>query len=122
MADLRALEGNIGSLKNAEQRLNGREQCFLRVQHKDLKTKTFSDIRENRRKSMVEENTNKFGEQTIGIHGQELPNYSQNEESKRWWKYYPQGQPKNDSLLRLKQDVKYWAVNDEMLLSDVKQT
>jgi hypothetical protein len=69
LADLRALEGNIGSLKNAEQRLNVREQCYLRMQHKDQKSKTFSEIRENRKKSMVEENTKKFGDQTIGIHG-----------------------------------------------------
>ena len=46
---------------------------------------------------MVEENTQKFGEQTIGIHGQELPLYSKTEESKRWWKYYPHGDPKINS-------------------------
>jgi hypothetical protein len=38
---------------------------------------------------MVEENTQKFGEQTIGIHGQELPLYMKTEESKHWWKYFP---------------------------------
>lgn len=42
---------------------------------------------------MVEQNTNKFGEQTIGIHGQELPLYGQSDDSKQWWKYYPKGQP-----------------------------
>lgn len=51
---------------------------------------------------MVEENTEKFGEQTIGIHGQELPLYMKNEDSKRWWKFYPQGDPKIDSLYLLK--------------------
>ena len=92
--------------------------CFLRMQQKDEKTKTFVDISNRRRKEMVEENTQKFGEQTIGIHGQELPLYSKTEESKRWWKYYPHGDPKINSQLLLKQTHKYWAVNDEMLLAD----
>jgi hypothetical protein len=39
------------------------------MQQKVEKTKTKSDITEKRRKEMVEENTMKFGEQTIGIHG-----------------------------------------------------
>lgn len=55
----------------------------------------------------------------MGIHGQELPLYMKSEDSKRWWKYFPRGEPKIDSLLRLKQEHKYWAVNDEMLLNDV---
>jgi len=44
LEDLKALEPNIGVLKNSEQRLNEREMCFLRVQQKDEKTKTFTDI------------------------------------------------------------------------------
>ena len=43
------------------------------------------------------------------------------EESKNWWKYFPQGKPEIDSLILLKQTNKYWAKNDEMLLGDVKQ-
>lgn len=95
--DLKALEPNIGVLKNSEQRLNEREMCFLRMQQKDEKTKTYTEIAQKRRKEMVEENTEKFGEQTIGIHGQDLPLYMKTEESKRWWKYHPHGNPKIDS-------------------------
>lgn len=91
------------------------------MQQKEGKTKTKGDIVEKRRKEMIDENTQKFGEQTIGIHGQELPQYSRTEESKRWWKYFPRGDPKVDSLLQLKQNTKYWAQDDLMLLSDVKQ-
>lgn len=69
LVELRALETNIGSIKNSEQRLNEREMCFLRMQQKDSKTKTHTEIAQRRRKEMVEENTHKFGEQTIGIHG-----------------------------------------------------
>jgi hypothetical protein len=62
LADLRALEGKIGSIKNSEQRLNEREMCFLRMQQKEAKTKTYTDIAKQRRQEMVEENTQKFGE------------------------------------------------------------
>lgn len=95
--------------------------CFLRMQQKDAKTKTYTEIAQRRRKEMVEENTQKFGEQTIGIHGQELPLYMKSEDSKRWWKFFPQGDPKVDSLYLMKQENKYWAKNDEMLLGDVKE-
>jgi hypothetical protein len=43
------------------------------------------------------------------------------EDSKRWWKYFPQGHPKVDSLLQYNQNKKYWAQDDMMLLSDVKE-
>jgi hypothetical protein len=46
---------------------------------------TKTQLVQNRRKSMVEENTIKFGEQTIGIHGQELPRYLHSNEEV-WWK------------------------------------
>jgi len=95
--------------------------CFLRMQQKDEKTRTFTEISQKRRKEMVEENTEKFGEQTIGIHGQELPLYAKSEESKRWWKFFPQGKPAIDSQILLKQTNKYWANNDQMLLGDVKE-
>jgi len=39
------------------------------MQQKDEKTRTFTEISQKRRNDMVEENTEKFGEQTIGIHG-----------------------------------------------------
>jgi hypothetical protein len=55
--DLKALEGNVGHMLNAEQRLNAREMCYLRMQQKDVPTKTKSDIVSQRRKEMIEENT-----------------------------------------------------------------
>lgn len=68
---------------------------------------------------MVENNTSKFGEQTIGIHGQELPKYSETEQSKEWWQYFPHTkQPMYQSQIKLKQSHKYWAPDDQMLLAD----
>lgn len=60
--DLKTLEPNIGVYLNAEQRLNEREMCNLRLNQKAAPTLTFSDIKLRRRNEMVEENTNKFGE------------------------------------------------------------
>lgn len=93
MTDLKALENNIGNQMNSEQRLNEREMCALRLNQKESKTLTYTDIAKSRKREMVEENTKKFGEQTIGIHGQELPQYSHTDDSKKWWTYLPQGSP-----------------------------
>ena len=50
-------------------------------------TKTRAGIAEKRRAEMIMENVGKFGDQTIGIHGQELPKYSGTEASKEWFKF-----------------------------------
>jgi len=45
------------------------------MQYKGAPTKTKSCIVSDRRKEMIEENIEKFGKQTIGIHGVDLPLY-----------------------------------------------
>ena len=70
---------------------------------------------------MIEENTSKFGDQVVGIHGQELPKYMESDSSKTWWDYFPKGSPKVQSHLLLKQNNKLHAKNDEMLLSSVRE-
>lgn len=57
LVDLRALESNFERIQNAEQRLNEREMCHLRMQQKDGPTRTRTEIQQKRRKEMVEENT-----------------------------------------------------------------
>ena len=55
---------------------------------------------------MVADNTAKFGNVTIGIHGGELPKFAENLESKEWWRVQrPKGKadPKIQSRLLLKQ-------------------
>lgn len=55
---------------------------------------------------MVTENVSKFGDQTIGIHGQELPKYMETDASKAWWKI-PRGNaeaPTVQSRVLLKQN------------------
>jgi len=62
LADLMSLEKNVGNLKDAGQRLQDREMCFLRMQQKPEATRTKADIVAKRKAEMIEENTQKFGE------------------------------------------------------------
>jgi len=70
---------------------------------------------------MVAENTAKFGKITIGLHGCELPKFSESQGSKEWWKYQKASKddPKIQSRLLLKQTQQFWAKNDMNLLADV---
>ena len=71
---------------------------------------------------MVADNTAKFGNVTIGIHGGELPKFAENQGSKEWWRLQStmKEDPKIQSRLLLKQTQQFWAKNDETLLSSVK--
>ena len=69
---------------------------------------------------MIVANTKKFGEQTVGIHGGELPKFKEDSTSKTWWKHQ-EGRvedPKVQSMAVLRQNQKYWANNDLTLLAD----
>ena len=92
LQDLKKNEVNFATHQDAQARINAREDCNLRKLAVLPPSKTtLRDIKDKRRGEMIMENVNKFGEQTIGIHGQELPKYSQFEQSKEWWKYATNG-------------------------------
>ena len=79
-------------------------------------------IDERRRKELVKDMTQKFGNVTVGIHGQELPKYSAFSASKEWWKLANnKDTPAIQSRLLLKQNQKYWAEQDKILLADVSE-
>jgi hypothetical protein len=79
-------------------------------------------IDERRKQELIEDMTKKFGKVTVGVHGMELPQFSENGESKQYWKYLPHdAEPRFQSRLQLKQSQKYWAVNDKMLLADIQE-
>ena len=69
---------------------------------------------------MVAANTQKFGTQTVGVHGCELPKFSEAKESKTWWNYQQDRKqnPLVQSATVLKQNQKFWAKNDLILLGD----
>lgn len=80
---------------NSEQRVLAREESILRMlQDLDSHKQTRSGLLEKRRAEMHNLNTGKFGEQTIGIHGQNLPKFHRADtESKQWWKFHQNQKP-----------------------------
>jgi hypothetical protein len=77
-------------------------------------------LKERRVKEMIEDMTKKFGNQVLGVHGQELPKFAGNEKDQFYWTHQKSfnKNPRCQSLNLLKQEVKYWAKNDEMKLAD----
>ena len=71
---------------------------------------------------MIENLTKKYGQVTVGIHGQDLPKFSSDETTKEWWKYNQtfNEQPNWMSALELRENQKIWAKNDELRLADIK--
>ena len=72
--------------------------------------KTYKDVKEKFRKEMNENNVEKFGKQTIGVHGQELPKFSDSPDKVEYWRKSDGfvENPKYRSFLRMKQTNKYW--------------
>lgn len=125
LLELKKIEKNIGSYKDVKQRIDEREACHLRLGYKPQSGGgyTKAKIEEERKKKMIDNMTQKFGNVTIGIHGQELPKFNDDSNSKEWWKFaqtYTQN-PRFESSLYMKEDQKYWAKNDQMKLSDVQE-
>lgn len=56
----------------------------------------------------------------VGIHPKKLPQYSQNKDDEKYWQIQPKylKKPENTSHLLMMQNRKFWAKNDQMLLSD----
>mmetsp|Transcript_35808 Transcript_35808/g.26598 ORF Transcript_35808/g.26598 Transcript_35808/m.26598 type:complete len:188 (+) Transcript_35808:1074-1637(+) len=72
---------------------------------------------------MIENMTRKFGNVTVGIHGQELPKFAGEGETKEFWKFAETygGDMQSKSALEMKENNKWWAKNDDMKLADVKE-
>ena len=78
-----------------------------------------------RAKELVHDMTVKFGNQILGVHGQELPKFSDQSRPEEQLYWTKQGtytaNPKYQSQVILKQDIKYWADKDKVRLSDVSE-
>ena len=87
LTDLGKLETNIANYKDGYARMKDREEVALRILMNKAPSKiTRVDLDKKRRAEMVADNTAKFGNQTIGIHGGELPKFSETRNGgKSWW-------------------------------------
>ena len=67
---------------------------------------------------MLENNMRVFGNVAIGIHGKELPKFRQKKDE--WWKVRKgyKDQPQEISLIRFKQNMKFWKKMEDLVLSD----
>lgn len=124
LSQLKLLESNIGNFKDIKGRLEDREACYQRIGYKETEGKTKKLIDEERKQQMIENMTQKFGNVTVGIHGQELPKFSQDSTTKEFWKF---SQTFNDlpawsSSIEMKENNKFWAKNDDIRLADVQHS
>ena len=86
--EFKKTEALQGHHKDGMQRLKEREDCFLRLNFKEDDGRTKRQLEEERKKEMLDYNMKTFGKVSIGVHGKELPKYSEVEDSnvKEWWK------------------------------------
>jgi hypothetical protein len=89
LEELKLNEANFEKHVDAQARIEQREMCHLRAQHKEQSGMTKKDIDDRRKQEMIEDMTKKYGNQTVGVHGMELPKFSETHASKAWWKYQP---------------------------------
>lgn len=88
LGDLNKYEGKVGVLKDSYARMHDREEVSLRVLMTSNPSKmTRVQIDQRRRAEMVAANTAKFGKQSVGIHGGELPKFAETKNSETWWKH-----------------------------------
>ena len=72
------MEANFETHQGGQQRIENRENCIFRLTFKGLDTVTFNKraLKERRTKEMIDDMTRKFGDQVLGVHGQELPKFA----------------------------------------------
>lgn len=84
--EFKKTEKNQGAFKNGMQRLYDRETCYLRIAHKEGTSKSKKKLEEEKKKQMLDYNMHTFGKVAIGVHGKELPKFSEDPNTKYWWK------------------------------------
>lgn len=78
--EFKKTEAKQGKHINGMMRLKEREDCYLRAAYKDQEGRTKRMMDEERKKEMLDYNMKTFGKISIGVHGKELPKYSDDEE------------------------------------------
>ena len=111
---------NLRKHKNDIERLKEREdEIFSNLYNKEEGI-TYNKIKDKKRKELFEYNEKTFSNQPIGVHGFELPKFSDDESKKEFWKF-KQGyceKPKFNSQIELLQNYKFWKKPEELLLSE----
>ena len=72
--------------KTDVERLNEREDEIFANLYSTEERKTYTKIKEKNRKDANDYNIKTFSKQTLGVHGHDLPKFSENEKLKYFWK------------------------------------
>lgn len=108
---------------NEVERLNIREEEIYNIGYSSMNRKTLTKIKEERRKENLDYNMKVFSNQTIGVHGHELPKFSNDEKYREFWKYREDWieNPKHVSRVELLEDQKFWKKKEELKVKDYKE-
>ena len=108
---------------NDTERLKIREdEIFDKLFHKKDGF-TYTKLKEQRRLKQNEYNLKTFADHPKGVHGHELPKFSESENTKEFWKFqdgYVEN-PKHKSHFEYMQEIKYWKKPEELLLSEHRE-
>ena len=104
--------------KSDIERLNEREDEIFAKLYLDKEGLTYSKIKDQKRREINEYNIKTFSSQALGVHGHELPKFSESETNKEFWKlkdgYYEN--PKFQSQCEYLESIKYYKPPGEELL------
>ena len=106
------------NFKNDIERLAEREDEIFAKLYNEKEGKTYSKIKEEERKKINEYNIKTFSNETIGVHGHELPKFAESEKYKEFWKFkdgYCEN-PKFKSQCEYLESIKYYKPPGEELL------
>ena len=104
--------------KSDVERLNEREDEIFAKLYSNKEGLTYSKIKNEKRKQINDYNIKTFSKQTIGVHGHELPKFSESETNKEFWKLkegYCEN-PKFKSQCEYLESIKYYKPPGEELL------
>lgn len=108
---------------NEIERLKYREDEIFDMGYYAGERKTYSKIKDERKKENVDYNMKVFSKQTIGVHGHELPKFSESDQYREYWKFKEDWveNPKYQSQVELLEDQKYWKRKEDFKIKDYRE-
>ena len=110
--------------KSDIERLEERENEIFSKLYSEKEGKTYSQIKQEARKKINEYNIKTFSNETIGVHGHELPKFAESEKYKEFWKFkdgYCEN-PKYKSQVEYLESIKYYKPpGEELLLNEHRE-
>lgn len=108
---------------NEIERLKFREDEIFDMAYYAGDRKTYSKLKEERKKNNVDYNMKVFSKQTIGVHGHELPKFAESEQYREYWKYKDDWveNPNFQSQVELLEERKFWKKKEDIKIKDHKE-